>query len=67
MCGHVGDGNFHCFLVIDPDNADDVRKAKAFGNRLGRWVLSRKCLKSRGILFIGERWLWAARARENRE
>ncbi|XP_065832192.1 probable D-lactate dehydrogenase, mitochondrial [Oscarella lobularis] len=65
MCGHVGDGNFHCFLVIDPDNADDVRKAKAFGNRLGRRALAvgGTCTGEQGIgrgkVNLLERKKWA--------
>ena len=34
IVGHVGDGNFHLTLLIDRDNADEVKVAKAFNERL---------------------------------
>jgi D-lactate dehydrogenase (cytochrome) len=34
IVGHVGDGNFHLTLLIDTDNADEVKVAKAFNERL---------------------------------
>lgn len=35
IVGHVGDGNFHCGLMIDPNNADEIEAAKAFAVMLG--------------------------------
>lgn len=32
--GHVGDGNFHCLLLVDPDNADEVKAAEELSHRL---------------------------------
>jgi len=34
IVGHVGDGNFHLTLLIDTDNPDEVKAAKAFNERL---------------------------------
>ncbi len=34
VLGHVGDGNFHCLYIIDPDSPDEVAKAKAMNERL---------------------------------
>lgn len=34
IVGHVGDGNFHCLLVCDPDDADELQRADAFMHRL---------------------------------
>jgi D-lactate dehydrogenase (cytochrome) len=34
IVGHVGDGNFHLTLLIDTDNADEVKVAKDFSERL---------------------------------
>lgn len=32
--GHVGDGNFHLLILIDPNNAEELSRAKAFHARL---------------------------------
>ncbi len=34
IVGHVGDGNFHMLILIDPNNADEVARAKALHARL---------------------------------
>jgi D-lactate dehydrogenase (cytochrome) len=34
IVGHVGDGNFHLTLLIDMDDADEVKVAKDFSERL---------------------------------
>ncbi|RIK46753.1 MAG: hypothetical protein DCC58_02190 [Chloroflexi bacterium] len=34
IAGHVGDGNFHTVLLIDPDNPDDRARGREFTNRL---------------------------------
>ena len=34
IVGHVGDGNFHMSLLIDLDDADQLKRAKAFLERL---------------------------------
>ena len=36
IVGHVGDGNFHCFIPIKPDDEEELRNAKEFTLRLGR-------------------------------
>jgi D-lactate dehydrogenase (cytochrome) len=33
IVGHVGDGNFHLTLLIDMDDADEVKRAKALSER----------------------------------
>lgn len=30
IVGHVGDGNFHCLVLIDMDNVEEVARAEAF-------------------------------------
>jgi D-lactate dehydrogenase (cytochrome) len=34
IVGHVGDGNFHCSMVCDPNDAGEVARAEAFMHRL---------------------------------
>jgi D-lactate dehydrogenase (cytochrome) len=34
IVGHVGDGNFHMLILIDPANLDDVARAKALHARM---------------------------------
>jgi len=34
VLGHVGDGNFHMVLLIDPDDAEQVRRAEEVNRRL---------------------------------
>lgn len=36
ILGHVGDGNFHCVILIDPDSADEREMAEALSERLVR-------------------------------
>ena len=35
IVGHVGDGNFHCLIVLDPNDDEEVRTAKEFARWLG--------------------------------
>ncbi|KAF1589681.1 UNVERIFIED_CONTAM: putative D-lactate dehydrogenase, mitochondrial, partial [Eudyptes pachyrhynchus] len=37
MVGHVGDGNFHCLLIFDPQDPAEAQRVHAFTQRLGRW------------------------------
>lgn len=34
ILGHVGDGNFHALLMVDPADPDEVRRVKDISNRL---------------------------------
>uniref|UniRef100_A0A8C5WJZ9 D-lactate dehydrogenase (cytochrome) n=1 Tax=Leptobrachium leishanense TaxID=445787 RepID=A0A8C5WJZ9_9ANUR len=40
IAGHVGDGNFHCIMVLNPDDEDEVSRVKAFTDRLARKALA---------------------------
>jgi D-lactate dehydrogenase (cytochrome) len=51
MFGHVGDGNFHCMILVRPDSAEDLAEAKAFNERLVERALSMEgtCTGEHGI------------------
>ncbi len=34
IVGHVGDGNFHVSVLFDPDDADEIERARKFHERL---------------------------------
>jgi D-lactate dehydrogenase (cytochrome) len=34
VVGHVGDGNFHMLILIDPDNSEEIARAKALHARM---------------------------------
>lgn len=34
ICGHVGDGNFHCCMMVDLDDTEEMGRATAFNDRL---------------------------------
>ncbi|MBP0484242.1 FAD-binding oxidoreductase [Sagittula salina] len=40
ILGHVGDGNFHAILLIDPENTDDLDRAKALSTGMAERALA---------------------------
>ncbi|XP_046889681.1 probable D-lactate dehydrogenase, mitochondrial isoform X1 [Hypomesus transpacificus] len=40
IAGHVGDGNFHCIMVLDPEDQDEVERVHLFTDRLARRALA---------------------------
>jgi len=51
IVGHVGDGNFHLTLLVDPDDADELRRAKGLSERLVRRALAMEgtCTGEHGV------------------
>lgn len=39
VVGHVGDGNFHLQILVDPNNTDEVQRAKAVASHLNHLAL----------------------------
>ncbi len=40
IVGHAGDGNFHVVLLIDPDDPEDLKRAKALTGRLNHRAIA---------------------------
>lgn len=40
IAGHVGDGNFHCIMVMDPSDPEELHKVHLFTERLARRALA---------------------------
>ena len=40
VCGHVGDGNFHLCFVVDPDDADEMRRVDEVNDRMVRRAIA---------------------------
>lgn len=40
IVGHVGDGNFHCILLADPEDPEELLKVMAFSKQLARHALA---------------------------
>ena len=51
LFGHVGDGNFHCVILVDPNSPADVDEAKAFNVRVVKRALAMEgtCTGEHGI------------------
>ncbi|MCX7176654.1 MAG: FAD-binding protein [Proteobacteria bacterium] len=59
IVGHVGDGNFHVVLLVDPDDASEVAQAHVFSNRLVERALGMEgtCTGEHGIGFGKARYM----------
>ena len=53
LFGHVGDGNFHCEILIQPDSESDLAEAKEFNERVVNRALAMEgtCTGEHGIGF----------------
>jgi D-lactate dehydrogenase (cytochrome) len=51
IAGHVGDGNYHVALMVDPDDADELRRAAEFDEAIVTDALARggTCTGEHGI------------------
>jgi D-lactate dehydrogenase (cytochrome) len=59
IVGHVGDGNFHVAVVLDPDSTEEIEAAEAFHERLVRRALARggTCTGEHGVGYGKARFL----------
>jgi D-lactate dehydrogenase (cytochrome) len=59
IVGHVGDGNFHVVLLVDPDDPSEVAHAHEISNRLVERALSMEgtCTGEHGIGFGKKRYM----------
>jgi D-lactate dehydrogenase (cytochrome) len=59
MFGHVGDGNFHCMILIRPDVEVDLAEAKRFNERLVDRALAMEgtCTGEHGVGYGKIDWL----------
>jgi D-lactate dehydrogenase (cytochrome) len=53
LFGHVGDGNFHCEILIRPDDEAELAEARAFNERVVNRALAMEgtCTGEHGIGF----------------
>lgn len=61
IVGHVGDGNFHVCVLVDPDDPDDVGRAEEFHARLVERALAHEgtCTGEHGVGYGKSRFLAA--------
>lgn len=39
IVGHVGDGNFHVILLVNPENEDETKRAHSLSDRIVKYVI----------------------------
>jgi D-lactate dehydrogenase (cytochrome) len=61
IVGHVGDGNFHTVVLVDPNDPDDIARAESFHNRLVERALAHggTCTGEHGVGYGKSRFLVA--------
>lgn len=57
--GHVGDGNFHALILIDPENPAEVERAQAVAHRLAKRAIAMRgsCTGEHGIGLTKQRYM----------
>jgi D-lactate dehydrogenase (cytochrome) len=66
IVGHVGDGNFHVAVLVDPTDAGEVERAEAFHERLVRRAIAMEgtCTGEHGVGYGKAKYLVAEHGRE---
>jgi D-lactate dehydrogenase (cytochrome) len=61
IVGHVGDGNFHVVVLLDPSDADEVARGEAFHSRLVKRALASEgtCTGEHGVGYGKARFMIA--------
>jgi D-lactate dehydrogenase (cytochrome) len=61
IVGHVGDGNFHVCVVVDPDSAEEIARAEEFHERLVELAIAHDgtCTGEHGVGYGKTRFLLA--------
>ena len=51
ILGHVGDGNFHCVILVNPDDPDEMQRAERVNEQIVRLAqsLDGTCTGEHGI------------------
>ncbi|BAL26298.1 FAD-binding oxidoreductase [Azoarcus sp. KH32C] len=66
IVGHVGDGNFHTLILVDPDNPAEIEQAEALNRRIVARALEMggTCTGEHGVGFGKQEFLVAEHGRE---
>ena len=40
VLGHVGDGNFHCCILVDPENKEEIQRAQDFADKIAERAIA---------------------------
>ena len=66
IVGHVGDGNFHVTFLVDPDDADEIRRVEDVTERMVQRAiaLGGTCTGEHGIGYGKSRYLALERGEE---